>query len=365
MKKLFLAAVAVIMAIGCTGTGNDDRAEQIPTVVAHRGCHLKDGKDFYIPENCPAGVWMAARYGYPAVEIDVKYTLDSVMVIMHDATINRTMRLKDGYAEIPEPVKVVDTPFEELRTKYVLASTDPSLRTPIPTLEEELEACRDAGVIPMLHSNIVESYELATKFFQDKWVAFGSGDNVPEARKISDCLVLIDPGRVPAEETIGKLEAVGGRIGMSTMKFDMLDSAYVAAVKGAGYEVQASIFKTPHELQAVRDGVTIQLTDFYWQRANGVGKKIASWKDHEKMTSGEELSWPSKTLNVGEFLAYTLDITYCGALDVEINGRSYSIKREEKGTDYFGLRLYKETPSILIRAKEDSDVRVRAEVFEL
>ena len=217
----------------------------------------------------------------------------------------------------------------------------------------------------MLHSNIVESYELATKFFQDKWVAFGSGDKVPEARKISDCLVLIDPGRVPAEETIGKLEAVGGRIGMSTMKFDMLDSAYVSAVKGAGYEVQASIFKTPHELQAVRDGVTIQLTDFYWQRANGVGKKIASWKDHEKMTSGEELSWPSKPISAGEFIAYTLDITYCGALDVEINGRSYSIKREEKGTDYFGLRLYKETPSILIRAKEDSDVRVRAEVFEL
>ena len=37
-----------------------------------------DGDEFYINENCPAGVEMAARYGYPAVEIDVRYTLDSV-----------------------------------------------------------------------------------------------------------------------------------------------------------------------------------------------------------------------------------------------------------------------------------------------
>ena len=47
-------------------------------VVAHRGCWLMDGDEFYINENCPAGVEMAARYGYPAVEIDVRYTLDSV-----------------------------------------------------------------------------------------------------------------------------------------------------------------------------------------------------------------------------------------------------------------------------------------------
>ncbi len=57
--------------------------------VAHRGCWLRENSgEYYIPENCPAGVAMAARYGYPAVECDVKYTKDSVMVIMHDGTIN-------------------------------------------------------------------------------------------------------------------------------------------------------------------------------------------------------------------------------------------------------------------------------------
>lgn len=364
MKKIFFAAIAAtLITAGCSET--IDRSELLPTVVAHRGCHLKDGQDFYIPENCPAGVWMAARYGYPAIEMDVKYTLDSVMVIMHDATINRTMRLKDGYAEIPEPVKVVDTPFEELRTKYVLASTDPALRTPIPTLEEELEACREAGIMPMLHSSIVESYELSTSYFQDKWIAFGSSKAVPEARNISDCLILIDPGRSTAEETLVRLGGVSGRVGMSTMKFDMLDSAYVASVKEAGYEVQASIFKTPHELKAVRDGVTIQLTDFYWKRADGVGKKVATWKKHLKMAAGEEVSWPSKPIKAGDFLAYTLDLTYCGALEVEINGRHYSVKRNETGTDYFGLRLYKDTPSIHIKAAENTDLRIHAEVFDL
>ena len=86
----------IILAISCSETVPAD----LPMAVAHRGCWLMDGEEFYINENCPAGVQMAAQYGYPAIECDVKYTLDSVMVIMHDATINRTMRNAADYSPI-------------------------------------------------------------------------------------------------------------------------------------------------------------------------------------------------------------------------------------------------------------------------
>ena len=125
MRKMMIAGLIILQA--CTSSGNYVRerfAETTPdgisTAVAHRGCWLRENSgEYYIPENCPAGVAMAARYGYPAVECDVKYTKDSVMVIMHDGTINRTMRNAADYSKIQEPVRVSETTFAELREKML------------------------------------------------------------------------------------------------------------------------------------------------------------------------------------------------------------------------------------------------------
>ena len=125
MKRI-VYLFAVLVAVSCGSA----RHASFPYAVAHRGCWLMEGKAFYINENCPAGVRMAAQYGYPSIECDVQYTSDSVMVLMHDETINRTMRNASDYSEISTPVKVTDHTFEELRSRYVLASTDPALRVP-------------------------------------------------------------------------------------------------------------------------------------------------------------------------------------------------------------------------------------------
>ena len=76
MKQRFVIASALI-ALGFFMSCSQAENVTLPESVAHRGCWLKDGNEFYINENCPAGVKMAARYGYPAIECDVKYTLDS------------------------------------------------------------------------------------------------------------------------------------------------------------------------------------------------------------------------------------------------------------------------------------------------
>ena len=147
---------------------------------------------------------MAAQYGYPAIECDVKYTLDSVMVIMHDGTINRTMRNASDYSVIEEPVRVTEHTFEDLRTNYVLASTDPFLRVPIPTLKEELEACREYGIVPMLHSAVVESYELAHEILGDKFIAFDASQAaVAHARDFSQCLILSFMGDISSTVLAG------------------------------------------------------------------------------------------------------------------------------------------------------------------
>ncbi len=359
-----LKAIVLFLALAATFSCGSPKVENLPMSVAHRGCWLKDGGEYYINENCPAGVRMAAQYGYPAIECDVKYTLDSVMVIMHDGTINRTMRNASDYSKIEEPVKVTEHTFEDLRTNYVLESTDPSLRVPIPTLKEELEACREYGVMPMLHSAVVESYKLAHEILGDGFIAFDASQaTVSQARDYSSCLILLDPGKDDAAKTIERLKSMGGKCGMSTMKHDMLDAEYIKAVKDAGFDVQASIFPAPHEQRAVSDEVTIQLSDFWWHQTEGK-KPVDSFKKKSlKLPEGQSVKWNPET---PEFAAVTLTVDFTGSLEIMINGRTYNLTHNEPGkVEVIGARLFNATPDVSVKALSDSKVKsLKVELYD-
>ena len=352
IKRFVFPLLAALILSSCGGNVPAD----LPMAVAHRGCWLKDGEEFYINENCPAGVRMAARYGYPAIECDVKYTLDSVMVIMHDGTINRTMRNASDYSVIEEPVRVSDLTFDELRSKYVLASTDPSLRMPIPTLEEELNACKEYGVMPMLHSYVIESYKMAHDILGDAFIAFDASQAaLTHARDYSSCLILLDPGKDPAERTIERLEELGGKCGMSTMKYDMLDAEYIKTVKDAGFDVQASIFPAPHEQRAVSDKVTIQLSDFWWYQTED-RKPVGSFrKKSMKLPEGGSVQWDPDT---PEYAAVTLELDFEGTLEVTLNKRVYTLTHNEPGkVEVLGARLFKASPDMKVSALADSRIK--------
>lgn len=364
IKPTLTLTLTVLLLSGAAACVQKQAEAETAFAVAHRGCWLKQGDEFYINENCPAGVWMAARYGYPAIECDVRYTLDSVMVLMHDGTINRTMRNASDYSEIAEPVRVSDCTFEELRTRYVLASTDPALRTPIPTLREELEACRDAGIIPMLHSAIVESYELAHEILGDQFIAFDANEAaVSRARDYSSCLILLDPGKDSAAVTIERLNRIGGRCGMSTMNYKMLDAEYIQAVKDAGFEVQASIFPAPHEQRALMDGVTIELSDFYWHQTEG-RKAVSSLKKKMALEEGKAFEWKEEA---PEYAAVTLELDFYGTLEISFCGRTYTLSHEEAGRpEIFGARLYNTTPEISLKALSPANVKsLKLDLYDL
>lgn len=360
MKKSLIVLTLVLAACSCARI----EAPDLPIAVAHRGCWLMDGEEFYINENCPAGVKMAAQYGYPAIECDVKYTLDSVMVIMHDGTINRTMRNASDYSKITEPVRVKDLTFEELRTNYVLESTDPSLRVPIPTLLEELEVCKEYGIVPMLHSAVPESYKLAHEILGDSFIAFDASQAaVSQARKYSSCLILLDPGTDEAPKTVERLKEIGGDCGMSTMKHAMLDADYIKTIKDAGYEVQASIFPAPHEQRAVSDGVTFQLSDFWWYQTEG-RKAISSFRKMAmRLPEGQSVKWDPET---PEYAAVTLAIDFEGTVEITLNGRTYKLTHEQPGkVEVLGARLYKKTPGLKVRALVHSQVKsLKAELYD-
>ncbi|MVZ65694.1 hypothetical protein GQF61_07475 [Sphingobacterium sp. DK4209] len=341
-------------------------AQDLPYLVAHRGAWF----DYDIPENTVAAVEMAKRYGYQSIECDVQYTSDGVMVIMHDKTINRTMRNAIDYSEISTPIEVSKITYKELREKYVIQSSKESLRLPIPTLEELLLACKKQKIVPMLHSAVFESYEMAQKIMGDNWICFNSDTQLAQAaRKISDCLILVDLGR-DTTGTIERLQSIGGRCGVSTMRKELLTASFCKKLRAHGYEIQSSIFKSPFESQAVSNGISILLTDFSLTGTKLKARKKWSTNDFGKskgrflLASGEELIKEGSEAEYGGLL---LRIKLKGSLEVEINNeRIYPIIRDKENVVFVSVRYQKSKPKVRIVAKEDTDIiELETEIYEL
>lgn len=307
-----------------------------------------------VPENSVAAVEMARRYGYTAIECDVHYTKDSVMVLMHDyKNMKRCIRRKSDNGSVGN-LKLSDITFSDLRENYVLASDNPQYRTPVPTLEELLIACKENGIIPLLHSDVIESYHMAQQMFGNNWIAFSSNESaMKEARRISDCLVLLSFDQVTAEEAISRLRSIGGRVGISSMNYGMYTHEFCQAIRKAGFEVQSSIFPTPHEAESIRNGASILLSDFsYLPNKQRKPAKVHKIRKTE-MPVGETLSLGEE--DVHEYGACVLQITFEGTIEVTLNGeRSYTFHRDEKGTDYVGMRYFRKHPNIHIKSKDNA-----------
>src|SRR5580658_3936942 len=92
LKKFSLLFVSIVIAAAACAqapVANGQTLAPLPaprhafTVVCHRGDHT------HAPENTLAAFANAIKAGADYVEIDLRTTVDSQLVIMHDATVNR------------------------------------------------------------------------------------------------------------------------------------------------------------------------------------------------------------------------------------------------------------------------------------
>ena len=362
MKKTILTCLITLFTLSLMA-----QKTEFPRMYAHRGCWtMNPEKEFVVPENSIAAVAMAKRMGYEGIECDVHYTKDKVMVILHDATLNRTMRNAKDYSPIEKSIKLADLTFEELRKNYVLASADPALRTPIPTLKELLTECKKQGIVPMLHSDLAESYQMAQEMFGDNWICFTSSLKcILNVRKYSNCLVLWAINKGTPEEVIAQLKRIGGRCGISTMKSSLLTEEFCKALTSARYEVQASIFKTPREEVAQYNGITYQLTDFsFMPLANK--KPQETWTIQKKKLGKEKLltkHWE----NPIECGGIVVKLDFKGMIKVILNGkRTYTISSDGRKPHYIGTRFTKQVPKVHIEALTGSKINLaEASVYSL
>lgn len=150
MKKLTVILFAVLAAFSCAPKQqyanraekilaeiNDPNSEYV-VVISHRG----DWRNW--PENSIPAIESIIKMGVDMMELDVKMTKDSVLVLMHDQTINRMTNGK-GY--------ISDMTYDSLMTfnlKRAHNVTTDSLR--IPTLREALLCCKDRILVNVDHA---------------------------------------------------------------------------------------------------------------------------------------------------------------------------------------------------------------------
>ena len=108
-----------------------DRDKSSVIVVAHRG----DWRNF--PENSLEAIDNAIKMGVDVVELDVQRTKDSVLILMHDATLDRTTTGKGKISEtLYDSIKPLD-----LRNGCAIRSIHK-----VPTLEEALLLAKGEGI---------------------------------------------------------------------------------------------------------------------------------------------------------------------------------------------------------------------------
>lgn len=146
---MIAAAAAAVLSCGPKQPQYANRAEKIlaeindpnsdyVVVISHRG----DWRNY--PENSIPAIESIIRMGVDMMELDVKMTKDSVLVLMHDKTIDRMTNGKG---------KVSDITYDSLMTFKMRrahnVATD-SLR--VPTLREALLCCKDRILVNVDHA---------------------------------------------------------------------------------------------------------------------------------------------------------------------------------------------------------------------
>lgn len=129
-----------------------------PVVIAHRGNHQQ------VPENTLASFEKAIACGADFVEMDLRTTKDGKMVIMHDATVNRTT---NGTGKVSDL-----TCGELMQLSIHPKSASDTSQYKIPSFEDALRICKGKIHIYLdfKDANVMQAYDFIKAAGMEKQV---------------------------------------------------------------------------------------------------------------------------------------------------------------------------------------------------
>jgi glycerophosphoryl diester phosphodiesterase len=257
MRRLFVV-VTLLSALlcSCCRVTKAPWERQPHTFIAHRGAHFEG-----TPENTIAGIVKAKEMNFPMIEIDVRCTVDSVLIVMHDRFLNRTCVTRDQ-KELEEPVMLNKLTWEEMNEAYCLKGGEN-----IPLFDDFLASCKENGIYPMIHYNdgsIAKTVEVAQKYFGADYIFFGAFEHCAEARRLDpNCMILADFNNKNYDTVLDDLTALGGYNGVSTMWTVSLTKEFVEKAHSMGIKVQTSLPKYTATDTLKLNNVDYILTDYF------------------------------------------------------------------------------------------------------
>ncbi len=250
-------------------------APVLPTrgIAAHRGGAATH------PENTLPAFAEAVRLGAHMIELDVAISRDGVLVLMHDATVNRTT---DGKG------KVNDLTLEELKRLDAGAWKDRRFAgTRVPTLAEALEMmprnvwlnvdfkadARFAGQSADAARRVAELVVATDRLHQVLFAA--RGGDVAAATAVAPGLLICNMDRKPdpADYVQAAIAARADFIQLRDCARDVRLPAWIAALKAAGVRINYFYANDPAEAaRLLALGVDFVLAD-------AVGAVMAGQRD--------------------------------------------------------------------------------------
>lgn len=150
LRHFFFSTLAACAVISCTQEPtfetrvekilyemNDPNSDYI-VVISHRG----DWRNY--PENSIPAIESVIRMGVDIMELDVKMTKDSVLILMHDKTIDRMTNGKGLVSDITYDSLMT---FNMKRAHNIVTDT-----LKVPTLREALLCCKDRILVNVDHA---------------------------------------------------------------------------------------------------------------------------------------------------------------------------------------------------------------------
>jgi Glycerophosphoryl diester phosphodiesterase len=168
MKKslsILLLGITLAMGISCSCPVNvsryTNRAEMIAAQIhdPHSkyvvvACHRGDWRNF--PENSIPAIESIIRMGADIMELDLKMTKDSVLVLSHDGDVLRCTNFRKVFRNEPgKSPKVSDLTYSEIQKLSLMRAHNVEIDTlKMPTLRQALECCKNRICV-----NIDQGYE--------------------------------------------------------------------------------------------------------------------------------------------------------------------------------------------------------------
>jgi len=224
----------------------------LPRWIAHRG------GGSLAPENTLAGIRLAARMGYKAVEFDVMLSGDGTPVLIHDETLERTTNGAGRVCETPDAV---------------LFSLDAGNGERIPKFSEAAELCRSLGLLANVEIKPACGFEVVTAETVARLAAeFWQGADIPplissfsvEAVEIARDLAPGIPRGLLYEQVPADWSATARRLKAFTLHCSAkhVSDAVLAEAQAMGMQVLCYTVNAPDKAAALFGrGVTAVFTD--------------------------------------------------------------------------------------------------------